>query len=449
MSKKKWGLLLLAALLLFGYVKLFYKTYSHKAVPLSADYVVAADVKRITNSLIWNYITTPALWKDFSLSSKKTKEISWDDMVKLPDYILAFHVHNQPASIWYALFDIKDKTDFEKGMRQFQFEKLNSHEYVNKTNSIYIFVQDEKLLVATASAERKNEVLATANELFAKKAYMPEANLKKAIHAKSHLAAYLRPGGVLQKETVVTANFNKDKIEINGNFEPGAQYDFADYNFKYASGSLCATAFTQPPVKFWNLVDSASKEKISTALNFNIDSLMQQGNNRYSININEIKTRVDSAVTYTYDDEFNKVEKTTVNYIQEPSFDFIITGNRAQAFDAYLLHAGKLETTSAGKLFLPMPFVKAYCINSNHRLNITSANYSEMATDKTTKAIFFLNMVISKIPQNLLNYLPEQLKKFIITLDTMNISFTKKEKLVLLNIVVQKRKNELPLFMYL
>lgn len=448
MSKKKLGLLLLAALLLFGYVKLFYKTYSNKAVPLSADFVVAADVKKITNTMIWNYITTPALWRKFSLSSKKTKEINWDDMVKLPDYILAFHVRNQPASLWYAMFDIKDMTDFKKGMLQFGFQKLNSQEYVNNANSIYIFVQNEKLLVATAPATKKTEVLATANELFTKKTYMPEANLEKAIQAKSHLAAYLSPGGVLQKEAVVTANFNKDKIEINGNLEPAAQYIFADYDFKYASGSLCAAAFTQPPANFWSLVDSAGKEKISTALNFNIDSLLQPGNTCYSLNLIDIQTRADSAVTYTYDDEFNKVEKTTVNNVQEPSFDFIITGNHAQAFDAYLQHAAKLETTSAGNLFLPMPFVKAYCIDNNNRVNITSANYNDMATDKSTRAIFFLNMVISKIPQNLLNYLPNELKKIIGTLDTMNISFIKKEKLVLLNMVVQKKKNELPLFMY-
>lgn len=449
MNKKKWGLLLLAALLLFGYIKLFYKTYSEKAVPQSADFIVAADVKRITNTLLWNFITTPGQWKKISFSSKKTKEISWDDMVRLPDYILTFHVRNQPASVWYALLAIKDKADFEKGLQQFQFEKISNHEYVNKPNSIYLFVQDDKVLVATASVEKKEQVLATADELFTKKTFISAASLKKVINAKSHLAVYLYPADFLQQETVIAANFDKEKIEITGNLEPDTKYNFTENDFKYASNAICAAAFTQLPAAAYNLMNSSYKEKISTALNFNIDSLLQPGNKWYSLNLTEIKTRADSAVTYTYDEEFNKVEKMTVNNIQEPAFDFLITGNSSPAFNNYLLHNEKLEATNAGNLFLPMPFVKSYCNQKNDsQLNITSANYSETAADKSIRAVFILNMVISKIPENLLNYLPEAFKKSVFNLDTLNISAVKKEKQIVLKIIIEKKKNDLPLFSF-
>ena len=65
MNKKRWALLVLAAILIFGYYKLFYKTYSEKAVAQNADCVVAIDVKRITNTLMWHFITTPSQWKKF------------------------------------------------------------------------------------------------------------------------------------------------------------------------------------------------------------------------------------------------------------------------------------------------------------------------------------------------------------------------------------------------
>jgi len=426
---------------------MFYKTYSKTAVPQSADCIVAADVKRITNTLIWNFITTPSQWKKFSLSSKKTKEISWDDMVKLPDYILAFHIHNQPKSVWYALLDIKDTTNFYTGLQQFQFAKINDHEFVNRANSIYLFVQDEKVLVATASEERRNDVSAAANELFIKKTFMPDSSIKKVIQAKSHLVAYLQPNEFLNNETIVTANFDKEKIEITGNLVPGAKLNFTENNFKYASNSLCALAFTQPPVNLLTFINSTYKEKIATALNFNIDSLLQPQNSWYSLNLNEIKNRVDSAVTYTYDDEFNKIEKMTVNNIQEPSFDFTITGNKSAAFNDYLLHTKKIEVTNAGNIFLPMPLVKTYCFQKNtNQLNITSANYGKTTTDKTINAVFFINMVVSKIPQNLVNYLPETFKRTVYNFDVLNVAVVKKENQLVLNIVVHKKKNDLPLF---
>ena len=85
MSKKKWALVLLAGLLVFGYIKLFYKTYSETSIAKSADCIVVVDVKRIINTVIWNYITTPSQWKIGKLFSKKSDEISLKDMFVLPD----------------------------------------------------------------------------------------------------------------------------------------------------------------------------------------------------------------------------------------------------------------------------------------------------------------------------------------------------------------------------
>jgi len=449
MNKKRWALLVLAAILIFGYYKLFYKTYSEKAVAQNADCVVAIDVKRITNTLMWHFITTPSQWKKISFSSKKTEQVSWDDMVELPDYVLAFHTLNQPASVWNVLLSIKDKADFEKGLRQFQFEKINTNEYVNKANGLYLFVKDDKVLVATATAENKDHVLATADELFTKKTFMPVASLKKAIQAKSHLAVYLSPAEFLQQETIIAANFDKQKIEITGNLVPKPGYYFTENSFSYSSNALCAAGFTQPPAAVYDLADAQSKEKISKLININIDSLLQAGNNWYSLHLTEIKTRADSAITYTYDDEFNKVEQVTVNNIQEPAFNFLITGKNSSAFYNYLQQNEKLEATGAGSLFLPMPFVKSYCKQKNEKqLNIVSANYNDTVADKSIKAVLFLNMLVSRIPENLLNYLPDAFKKSVSNLETLNISAIKKENQLLLKILLQKKKNDLPVIAF-
>ncbi|HMI79277.1 MAG TPA: hypothetical protein VK484_10820, partial [Ferruginibacter sp.] len=294
MNKKKWALLVLAAILIFGYIKLFYKTYSEDAVARTADCIIVLDVKRITNTLIWQYITTPSQWKGGRLFPKKSDQVSWKDMFVLPDYIFAFHTKNQPANAWYTLLTIKDKTDFDKGLVQFRFEKINDREYVNKNYSVRFLIHDNKVLVANAAVSDTGYMAAVANELFTNKAYIPKAILSKAVGAKSHLAFYIAPNSFLQKEAVIAANFDKKKIELKGMITPAMQYVFTENNFQYSSGSLCSSGFTQPSPAVYDLLGKSYKEKISTALNINIDSLLQQSNKNYSLNLAAIKLRADS-----------------------------------------------------------------------------------------------------------------------------------------------------------
>ncbi|MEO6540597.1 MAG: hypothetical protein ABIN74_06400 [Ferruginibacter sp.] len=449
MSKKKWALLVLAAILIFGYIKLFYKTYSGDVVAKTADCIVVIDVKRITNTLIWQYISTPGQWKSGKLFPKKSDQVSWNDMFVLPDYIFAFHTNNQPANAWYTLLNIKDKTDFEKGLVQFRFEKINDHEYVNKDYHVRFFLHDNKVLVANAAVSDTTYMASVANELFTQKSYIPATILSKAIKAKSHLAVYIAPNVFLQKEAVIAANFNKKKIEVSGMISPGKQYAFTENDFHYPSGSLGTSGFTQPSPAVYSLLNKNYKEKISTLLNIHIDSVLRQSNKSYSLNLAGIKQRADSAISYTYDDEFNKVEKVVVNNIQEPAFEFVITGDSVPVIYSYLQHNTKLEKTAAGDLFTPMPLVRSYgSIKNEKQLAITAFNYTPTTEDQAIHAIFFLNLLLTEIPADLQKYLPADITRAVSNIATVKLSAAKKNDGVLLSAIFEKKKNDLPIIKF-
>lgn len=449
MSKKKWGLLLLAALLIFGYIKLFYKTYSEKTVAKNADCIVSIDVKRVTNTLIWNFITTPSQWKEISLSSKKTKEISWKDMVEIPDYIFLFHCSKQPANIWYSLFTINDSAKFEKGMIQFGFEKNGDNTYFHKVFGLYAVKKDDKVLLAIASEQNKNFVDEIATELFTKKSFIAKAELSRAISTASHASVYLPPNFLSQKETIVSVNFDKHQIQIKASLFPEKNINFIETKFSYSPKALLSMGFTQPGEGFYQLLNNTFKEKVSTAVNFNIDSLLLPGNKQYLLTINDFKNRVDTAITYTYDDEFNKVEVKSINQVQEPSLDFKVDGKNPGAFYDYLLNSGKLEVTDTGALFLPMPFVKTYCIKKNtNQLLFTSFNYTSSPVKDSVNAVFFLKLHISNIPQNLQNYFPDVIKKSISNLDELQIEADNYAGQLEIKCVINKKKNDLPLFKF-
>ncbi|MBK7376606.1 MAG: hypothetical protein IPJ02_13915 [Chitinophagaceae bacterium] len=446
MGRKKWVWIILAFLLVFGYVKLFYKTWSENAVPASADCVIALDVKRVTNTLIWNFLTTPGQWKTGKLFQKKSRDTSWRDMVKLPDYILAFHSKGQPLNTWFVLLEIKSQTGFEAGLKKFGFEMINSNEYVSKPGGIYLLAQDEKILAGNIPVEDSNLIRQVAKELFKEKKFIARTELKKAIDAKSHLAVYMAANDLIRETGILTAGFDKEKIRINGAVIPRNQYSLEEERFIYPSGSLCVLGFTQPSPAVFDLLN---KNNISKALSLDMDSVFVQSNTSYSLNLQNITERTDSAITYTYDDEFNKVEKRVVNRIQEPSFALYINGKDISSIYNYLQRNNKLESTASGDVFLPMPLVKSYCNKKTATsISITSSNYSSAHVDESIKAVLFFRLALTKIPKDLFRYLPDAMAGSLSNIAEIDLSVTRKNEQLQVNGTLTKMKNDLPLIKF-
>ncbi len=445
MNKKKWALVILCGLLIFGYIKLFYKTYTETVVAKSADNIVAIDVKQITNTVIWQYISTPSLWK-ISSSAAATNVVSWKDMVEIPDYVLAFHASGQPANAWYGILKIKDDSAFAKGIQQQHFDKIDSNIYASKEIGIQFYKNENNILLTSAAIE-KTALTKIAIELFLQKNYISKIDLAKLIDAKSHVAIKLKANNFLQEDAIVTAKFDANKIIIEGNLLPKKEFTFTENNFSYNSTSLMALGFTQPNAMVFALLNDSSKSNISKAINVNIDSLMLPTNKWYSLDVVSIKPRADSAITYTYDNDFNKVEKVVVNNIEEPAFNFTIYGDSVSNIYNNWILSNKLEKTNTGFLFTPMPFVKSYCtIEAGKALQLTANNYETTTMDKKTTAIFFMNALLSKIPASLLKYTATDVAKAIENFETIEVVVKKNEQGAFLKVIITKKKNDKPIW---
>jgi hypothetical protein len=446
MNKKKWALVVLCGLIIFGYIKLFYKTYNENVVAKSADSIVAIDVKRITNTIIWQYITTPNLWKISSSNNVETDIVSWKDMVEIPDYVLAFHASRQPANAWYSVLKIRDDAVFTKGIQQQHFEKIDSNVYVSKEVGIQFYKNGNSILVTTAS-EESNDLTKIATELFLQKNYISKIDLAKVINAKSHVALKLHVDNFLQEDGIITANFDANKITIEGNVIPKKEFSFTENNFSHNGISLLTLSFTQPPTNVFALLNDSAKANISRAINVNIDSLMLPSNKWYNLDVAGILPRTDSAITYTYDDDFNKVEKVVVNNIEEPAFNFTIYGDSVSEIYNNWIFSTKLEKTNAGFLFTPMPFVKSYCrVIGKNTLEVTANNYVAKTTDKNTNCIFFINVMLSKIPASLLKYAPTDVAKAIENFETIEIVAKKNEGKIFMQASIRKKKTDKPIW---
>jgi hypothetical protein len=445
MNKKKWALLIFVGLLIFGYIKLFYKTISTTSVPKSADLIVAIDVKRVINTVIWDLITTPSKW---SLGSKKTSDvdaIDWMDMLKIPDYAFAFHVNGQPSSTWYTLLEVKDEAVFDKGVAQQHFVKKENNIYLNLDLGIAIYKQGKKILVTGIATTTNENLEQVVQELFFQKLYIPKDLLANIADAKSHLAIHFGANKYLQTATIIAANFNQKEVEIHSTLTPNKQFVFTENNFTFSPNSLCALGFTQPTTAVYNLLSDSAKANISKTLSINVDTLLQPSNKFYELDLDGIKFRTDSAITYTYDDNFNKIEKAVVNKVEEPSFNFSIVGDSVKNIFNNWLRNNTFEETAAGNLFRPMPFVKSYCTVQNEKLlKITSANYAANKADKSSNCIFFVNVQLAKMPISMLKYLPDNIAKALTNIGFIGVLLKKENEKLLLEGSIIKKENKLP-----
>lgn len=445
MTKKNWVLLLLFILLLVGYIKLFYKTYSETTVAKTADYIIALDTKRITNTFIWNIITTPSQWKFSSSSDDDKDKVSLEDMVRLPDYVFVFHSTNHPLNAWYTVLEIKDKDDFAKGLQQFHFEKKDGLS-ASKELGIEFIQSGDQLLVGNIAVEDKNFIRQIADELFTQKKYAAKDLLKKNIDAASHLSVQITKNNFLQEEWLISANFDKAKIVASTGFTPKFNTNFAVNNFMYSDSSLCTLAFTQPYPAIHPLLPDSAWADISKVLNFNIDSLLLPTNTRYQLDIQGIYPRVDSAISYAYDDNFKPVEKVVMNTVEEPAFDFTVQGVDVSPVYNYWKSNSKLEQTAAGELFTPIPFVKSYCsIKNETQLAVTSNNYKAAPAKHSVQCILFFKLMLTKIPPSLMKYLPDEAVALTKNMESLELTVNNEKGQIIIHCIFNKKKNDLPI----
>ncbi len=444
-KKKKWTLVILFLLLLAGWYKLFYKSWNNKSVSKNADIIIAIDVKKITNTLIWQFITTPSQWNKVSVfSSSDVETVSWEDMISLPDYVFIFHSKNHPGNAFYAVVEINDKEDFEKGLRQYHFEKTKYGSYISKETGVELLQNGNKLLLANAAIENKLYIQLVAKDLFHTKEYIAEDELKKNIEAVSHLSVQVKKNDFLSENTIIAGNFDKTKIDINADLLPQKKFVFTENIFSYNDTSLLSLGFTQPSSEVYKLLSIESRASLTRLLNFNIDSMLLPGNTFYQLAISGIKQRADSAVSYTYDDNFNPVEKKIADTLLEPAYHFTIAGKDADKVYNFWNANGKLEQTDEGKLFTLVPFVKSYCNFLPELVTVSPHNYSAPPKNKTTEAILFFNLLFSKIPPELVKYFPQAIQNGISNIESVNVIAQKNNAHLKVRCIINKKKVDLP-----
>lgn len=386
-----------------------HKSWSVKNIPVAADAIVVIDTKRIVETLLWNYITTPSRWKAGKLFSE-TEEVSWRQMFNIPDYIVAFHLKATPVKTWYSVLPIKNKDKLDQGLIQHGFSIQNDIFQHPSGLSGKVFNND--LILGNTDINGLSEVAA----LLEQGNWMEKEFLESAIKDKKH--------GVLSfRNNPYTENIIfslKDNIyELTTTLKP--ETSWKPTSTAVDTAALAYIMMTQPPPAILQLLSEKTKSKINSIINLEIDSLMTATNQYYTLNIQDITAKQDTIVTYVYDDDFNPIEKKETQHITEPSFLARISTSDANQLQEYVVRSGNTEQTDNGLLLTNMPLVKSYLSTNDTSFSIQSYQYKTSTTVQSGDNFLngFIN--VAKMPTTLNAWLPDQWQKISGHLNTIRL----------------------------
>lgn len=288
--KKK--LFALAFLLLAGtvYFVFYYQKDTKIFSPKEADAIILVDTKKLTRKYVYSLAGHPSLW----FESKGKNKISFKKSgVKIPDFLQVFHLKNSKVSNWYSVFELEDRKTFLLFLKQQKFTDLGNQMF--RKDLVFIKIWGRNCIVGSSSDdfERIN------NQLF----HSFQANLFDAdalvTNGLGSIILNTKKGS-----HNLSVELRHDEIEIRNQSD---SYDPSPVISKL----LKTDSFLETKLDAENIKNFSSIFDKTFADSSSINQI------KASVHLEEVN---DTIITYSYDDNFNEVEKKTFQKIIQPNY---------------------------------------------------------------------------------------------------------------------------------
>ncbi|KMQ63862.1 hypothetical protein ACM40_03550 [Chryseobacterium sp. BLS98] len=325
MNKKKLIVPLFVLLAAAVYFVFFYKNKTLKFVPENADIVVLIDVKKLMGEYISSLITHPSKWSESQKKDKKIIPLK-DSGIRIPDFLQIFHLKGTQFSEWYSVVELKDPQKFSVF--------LKNHQFISKGNNIF---RKDQIFI---KIEGENCILGTSDISFPSiQQFLFRSSGKKTFTSDQFISSSLGSISFIsgQKIQNFSIELKADEIEMKNNAD-AVSFVGAISDIREKSHFLEAELDEQHMknyARFFgkNLVDSAQIHY------FKATADLEQVN--------------DTIISYGYDDNFNEIEKKTVQKIIQPNY---IIHLRASAPEKTWVYFQRKNWINTQNQFTAIPF---------------------------------------------------------------------------------------------
>ncbi|MCQ4140501.1 hypothetical protein [Chryseobacterium sp. EO14] len=338
MKKKLFAfvLLLFAGMMYFVF---YHKQNTKIFSPKEADAVILIDTKKLTRQYVYSLVGHPSLW----FGSKKKNTISFRKSgVKIPDFLQVFHLKNSKVSNWYSVFELEDRKTFLSFLKQQKFTDLGNQMF--RKDQVFIKILGKNCIFGTSDIDfdRVNVQLSNNSQvnLFDADTLVTNGlgsiilNTKKGSH---NLSVELR----------------HDEIEIRNQSD--------SYDPSPAISKLLKTdSFLETELDAENIKNFSSFFDKTFADSSSINQM------KASVHLEEVN---DTIITYSYDDNFNEVEKKTFQKIIQPNYIIDFQSLNPEKTELYFQNK---KWINAQKQFTAIPFQPNLIIQKSKGFEIKS-----------------------------------------------------------------------------
>ncbi|OCA71387.1 hypothetical protein [Chryseobacterium arthrosphaerae] len=292
MSKKKIIVPLILILAAAVYWIFFHKDKTLKFIPENTDAVVVIDVKKLTGQYLFSLVTHPSKWS--GSPTKDNRSVSFKNSgIRVPDFFQIFHVRDSKFSEWYSVLELKDSRKFIAFLKSRQFIDKGNGNF--QKDQIFIAIEKEYCIAGTsdqAFESIKKQLLQTPGN--------SKWNAGQLIHNTAASISFISG----QKIQNFSVEVKDDEIEIRNS------PDTKIFN-SIASRLQKGNHFLEMELDAENVKNYARFFNKSLADSSDITYL------RAAADLEQVN---DTIISYEYDDDFNEIEKKTVQKITQPDY---------------------------------------------------------------------------------------------------------------------------------
>ncbi|WP_340198573.1 hypothetical protein [Ascidiimonas sp. W6] len=367
-------------------------------IPSTATEIVQINLRQIEHHLLVDGIKNP--FKYISLKSKKKDTTaSFIETIVIPKNLLFFTNNDNFKGGWFStIIKLKDSVELrncllQEGFNDFTDEKIT---FFSK-GKVVIAIAGKKGIIAYKKQQSLSVNAAIQTVFNETSFYKKETDILKSIKNSKSDITYVNA-----KSDFLEADFKKGLFEIKGKVQ--SELFVADaYNAdsKNLIGFIATKVNTNHHI-FRSLISDKNKTKFKDFTKLSIDSIVNNWNGSVVFNLKNIDTKTDTIITYEYDDDFNKIEKKSVQKTNIPNVT-ITLGNDANLYGYFYTHK-IIQIKEGDTLFAGIPVYKMYARRQENYLHISSQRQLETRLLKEKQYKFNAHINIHSYLENPLEF---------------------------------------------
>lgn len=393
---KRTAVILLSLLILFvGTFK--YRQYKANQVliPKNSSALVKISVDEIYKTLAANVMTHPVYYFKTGLGKDSlSKTDKFENGLEIPASLYFYTISGKPSTTFFSRLEIKDIEKFEAFLHNTLHLQTNKKAKVisiaksHLGNFVICYNNKSAAFVLATQIENYEPVLIDIlNEKdFGK---IGDSQFKNLLNRKEHLAFG-------DEKTTGWIDFKSGEIIFKNDFSTNEI--FVPVKNKHRVLNNNAT------INLWfnaNFKTTENKTYKYKSLSLERDSLLKYYNGNLDFEWTNSIQKTDSIITYEYNDDFEKVEKISLQKVNIPQFSLNI-GTKVDGLKNYLAEQGLINLDSNLVNKTTFPLYKVFVASTADDLNFSTEKNYRVSTDRVSADDFlYLNIDFIKLSKQL------------------------------------------------